>query len=165
MAIDPQNLNVVYLTDYTKAATSGLEHRSTSLTAAFAATPFNRKPVGHPSEEPIKEPEMPADGDITRHELDAKLAAVEARLDAKLSDIAADIKITSSTVQKLAADVTEARSEFRTEGRTTRTTMIVTGIAVAVALVAAVWQMQSGLLSAFQAGLTARPAVSAPHTP
>ncbi len=103
---------------------------------------------------------MAPPGDVSREEMDAKLQAAEARLDAKLSGIAADITIMRSRLDTMGTDVASTRAEVSKENRSTRTTIIVTAIVVVVALVAAVWQMQAGLLSAFQLGLTSRPLVS-----
>lgn len=91
----------------------------------------------------------------TRPEIDAKLAAVEARIDAKLSGIAADIKIMSSEMKGIIGAVSDSRREVKEENNSTRRTMVWTAIAIFVALAATVWQMQSTLLTAFQTGLTA----------
>ena len=99
---------------------------------------------------------MPAGDDVTRQEIDAKLEAVEARIDAKLVEVLSDIKLVIAQVNRFGDETNGLRSEIRSENRSTRMTMIVTGIVVAIGIVAAMWQMQSGLLSAFQTGLTAR---------
>ena len=88
----------------------------------------------------------------TREETDAKIAAVESRIETRIAEISWDIKLMNANVTAMATKVAESSKEQRT----TRTTIIVTAIGVVIALAAAVWQMQTGLLDAFQAGLSVK---------
>lgn len=88
----------------------------------------------------------------TREEIDAKIAAVESRIETRIAEIGGDIKLMNANVTAMATKVAESSREQRT----TRTTIIVTAIGVVIALAAAVWQMQTGLLDAFQAGLAVK---------
>lgn len=113
----------------------------------------------------------PMSDNPTREEMNAKLEAVEARLDAKLSGISGDIRALSTNVSAMNASLSAARTEFSDvrkdvieQNRATRLTVIITAIGLVVAIVAAVWQMQGGLLTAFQTGLTANQIITQPNT-
>lgn len=86
----------------------------------------------------------------TREEIDAKIEAVESRIETRIAEISGDIKLMNANVTAMAAKVDESSKEQRS----TRTTIIITAIGVVIALAAAVWQMQTGLLEAFQTGLS-----------
>lgn len=104
--------------------------------------------------------------DHTQELVDAKLAAVEARLDTKLT--AMDGKLerfldkATSLNEQLAGEVLRMREdvkEIKTDNKSTRTTTIVTGIGSVLAIAALIiglWaagiSVQQTLISAFQAG-------------
>ena len=91
----------------------------------------------------------------TREEIDAKIVAAESRIETKIVEISGEIKLMSAGVNSMSEKVAESSREQRS----TRTTIIVTAIAVVIGLAAAIWQMQTGLLDAFQTGLTVKQAV------
>jgi non-ribosomal peptide synthetase component E (peptide arylation enzyme) len=108
--------------------------------------------------------------DPTREEIDAKLAAVEARtetrfteLNGKIDRLADSISALGSTVASLKSDIADVKAD----NRYTRWTIIVTVIASALAAIAALWVTQANLLAAFSAGIAVRTETreSSPSTP
>jgi hypothetical protein len=95
----------------------------------------------------------------TREEVDAKLAALEARSEARLIELRSEMSSVLEALQRLSADVRNDMAVTRSEGKSLRTTIFVTGIGLAIAIVAAVWTIQSDVLTAFQAGLSTVQAV------
>ncbi|HYZ41191.1 MAG TPA: hypothetical protein VE687_11285 [Stellaceae bacterium] len=103
----------------------------------------------------------------SREEIDAKLEAAETRTEARFAQLAGtldlrfanlDYKVDrlADSIVRLSTEVTESRREGRAESRTTRITMIVTAIASVLAIVGILLSSQANLLSAFQAGLSAK---------
>jgi hypothetical protein len=102
--------------------------------------------------------------DPTREEIDAKLAAVEARTETRFTELNGKI------VDRLADSISVLRSDIadvKADNRYTRWTIIVTVIASALAAIAALWVTQANLLAAFSAGIAVRTETreSLPTTP
>lgn len=116
--------------------------------------------------------------DITRHELDAKLEAIEARMDGRVASIEGKIDafLAAQAVRDQANDrrfdgieisVQTMRSEIRGDIKSMKNTTIVTAISAVLAIVFGIVTfnatLSSNMLAAFQAGKAE--AVSAPPTP
>lgn len=91
--------------------------------------------------------------DHTREEIDAKLAAVEARTETHFVELSGKIDRIADSINNLTSAVTTIKSEVKEEGKFTRWTICVTIIASMIAFASALWVTQGNLLSAFQAGL------------
>jgi hypothetical protein len=109
----------------------------------------------------------------TREEIDAKLEAVEARTEARFTQLTGTIDVRFAnldgkidrlvdSVWRLSEGVETARKEGRADNKSTRWTIIIVVIASVIAGLAALWATQGNMLSAFQAGLAAKPFESQP---
>lgn len=130
------------------------ETRTPSLVTTTFTSPNWR---GDPLAGPSSQPHHTSVDAIGRHEHDAKLAAVEARLDGKivkieglLERVADNLSGVSSTVSSLSEEIRGARTH------TTNTTVavVVAVIATALGLYQAMSGSNSALLGAFQAGIS-----------
>lgn len=92
----------------------------------------------------------------TREEIDAKLAAVEARTETRFTELSGKIDRVADAVTRLTSDVTKELHEVKADNKRTRETIVVTAILGVVAAIAALWVTQANLLAAFTAGLTAK---------
>lgn len=99
----------------------------------------------------------------TREEIDAKLAAIEARTETRFVELSGKIDRLSDSIGMLTGVVTDVKSELasvgsqvKEENRFTRWTIGITLIASLIAFAAALWTTQGNLLSAFQAGLASQ---------
>jgi hypothetical protein len=101
--------------------------------------------------------------DPTREEIDAKLAAVEARTETRFTELNGKIDRLADSISVLRSDIADVKAD----NRYTRWTIIVTVIASALAAIAALWVTQANLLAAFSAGITLRTETreSPPTTP
>jgi hypothetical protein len=101
--------------------------------------------------------------DPTREEIDAKLAAVEARTETRFTELNGKIDRLADSISVLRSDIADVKSD----NRYTRWTIIVTVIASALAAIAALWVTQANLLAAFSAGIALRTETreSPPTTP
>jgi len=119
----------------------------------------------------------PMDGP-TREEIDAKMAAVEARTETRFVELSGKIDRVIDALGRANTDLVRVSGEIRTELQTvksdnkyTRTTIIVTIIASIIAGLAALWVTQSNMLASFEAGITLHeassptPSTSAPKSP
>lgn len=88
---------------------------------------------------------------ISRHELDAKIDAIEARADARLSRFEERIDQAISAMkqdrQDLKSDITDLKKGYESSASSLRTTMIVTGLSTAVAIVLGVGAFNATVLS------------------
>lgn len=99
----------------------------------------------------------------TRDEIDAKLAATEARgetrfveLSGKLDRVLDAVAMSNSRMSEVREDVKGVRDEMagvKSDNKNTRWTIAVTVVAAVLAALAALWTTQSNLLSAFQVRL------------
>jgi hypothetical protein len=112
--------------------------------------------------------------DPTREEIDAKLAAVEARtetrfteLSGKIDRLADSISALGSTMRVEFERINSDIVELRSDNKYTRWTIVVTVVASALAAIAALWITQANLLAAFSAGIALRTETreSPPTTP
>jgi hypothetical protein len=119
--------------------------------------------------------------DPTREEIDAKLAAVEARtetrfteLSGKIDRLADSISALGSTIrielENVKSDIAGLKSDIvalKSDNKYTRWTIVVTVVASALAAIAALWITQANLLAAFSAGIAVRTETreSPPTTP
>ena len=119
--------------------------------------------------------------DPTREEIDAKLAAAEARtetrfteLSGKIDRLADSIAVLGSTIrielEGVKSDIANVKSDVadvRSDNKYTRWTIVVTVVASALAAIAALWITQANLLAAFSAGIAVRTETreSPPTTP
>jgi hypothetical protein len=101
--------------------------------------------------------------DPTREEIDAKLAAVEARTETRFTELNGKIDRLADSISVLRSDIADVKAD----NRYTRWTIIVTVIASALAAIAALWITQANLLAAFSAGIAVRAETreSSPSTP
>lgn len=100
--------------------------------------------------------------EMTREEADAKIGQTEARLEARVAEVRGDIKVISHKIDTLVSEVSASRVDTRDQNRSTRTTVIITAIAAVIGLWAAMMQLQSGLMDAFQTGLSVVQSVHPP---
>jgi hypothetical protein len=104
--------------------------------------------------------------DPTREEFDAKLEAVEARAESRFMELSGKIDRLADSVTLLTGGLTmqtaDIRREVRSENNFTRWTIVIAVVTSLIGAVAALWVTQGNLLSAFSAGLTLRPEISAP---
>jgi len=109
----------------------------------------------------------------TREEIEAKLEAVEARTEARFTQLTGTIDVRFAnldgkidrlvdSVWRLSEGVDAARKEGRADNKSTRWTIIIVVVASVIAGLAALWTTQGNMLSAFQAGLAAKPFESQP---
>ena len=119
--------------------------------------------------------------DPTREEIDAKLAAAEARtetrfteLSGKIDRLADSIAVFASAIrgeiESLKSEVSGLKSDvddLRSDNKYTRWTIVVTVVASALAAIGALWVTQANLLAAFSAGIAVRTELreSPPATP
>lgn len=117
--------------------------------------------------------------DITRHELDAKLEAIEARMDGRVASIegkidaflaAQAVRDSAQTERNQGFD--KAIGEIKTGISSMKTTVIVTAISAALAIVFGIVTfnatLSSNMLAAFQAGkseVITRPVSAPPSSP
>jgi hypothetical protein len=100
----------------------------------------------------------------TREEIDAKLAAAEARSETRFVELSGKIDRLADTVGSLRTAVTQELGYLRTEMASVKTDNKFTRISIIVAVVASVfaalgalWVTQSNMLSAFSTGLGVHP--------
>ena len=101
--------------------------------------------------------------DISREEIDAKLAAVEARTETRFVELSGKIDRVVDSISTFRTDLTRELGAVHKEMETakgdhkfTRLSIIIAVIGSVLAGVAALWVTQANLLSAFQAGLTVK---------
>jgi hypothetical protein len=99
--------------------------------------------------------------DPTREEIDAKLAAVEARTEARFVELSGKIDRVIDAISRSNTDFTTVAGQLRkemgevkTDNKNTRWTITATMILALLAAIAALWLTQGNLLAAFQASLT-----------
>lgn len=120
-------------------------------------------------------------GELSREEIDAKLAAAEARTEARFAQLigtidvrfaSLDVRFASldnkidrlaNTVEQLTRQVqategqlTRQVEEVRSDNKTTRWTIIGVVVASVLAGLAAIWITQGNMLAAFQSSLTVK---------
>jgi hypothetical protein len=100
--------------------------------------------------------------DLTRSEIDAKLALVEARSDIKFAELGGKIDHLILSIEGLGKSTKEVENKLGTvitDNKNTRWTIAITVVASTLAALAALWTTQSNLLGAFQTGLATRSAI------
>ena len=109
--------------------------------------------------------------DQTREEVDAKLAAAEARSETRFVELSGKIDRVIDAVGRANADYVQVAGDLRAEmqlvkadNKFTRTTIIATIVASILAGLAALWVTQSNILASFQAGISLHESSSA-HSP
>jgi hypothetical protein len=110
--------------------------------------------------------------DQTREEIDAKLAAVEARSETRFVELSGKVDRVLDAVDQANMSYIRSSRELRDEiqavksdNKFTRTTIIVTVIASLLAGLAALWVTQSNMLASFQAGISLHDSSAAPPAP
>jgi hypothetical protein len=118
--------------------------------------------VTYPMSEQIIGPNGAPMADPTREEIDAKLAAVEARtetrfveLSSKIDRVADAVGNLTTSVDKALRDVKRDLDDVRADNKTTRWTIGTTIVIALLAAIGALWVTQANLLAAFTAGLAA----------
>jgi hypothetical protein len=115
--------------------------------------------------------------DQTREEIDAKLAAVEARTETRFTELSGkidrladsiaalgstiriELESVKSEIANVKSEIASVKSEIvylRSDNKYTRWTIVVTVVASALAAIAALWITQANLLAAFSAGIAVR---------
>ena len=103
--------------------------------------------------------------DITREEMDAKLATVEARAETRFAELSGKLDRILDSMSAATERSIELRADIagvKSDNKFTRLTIIVAVFASVLAAVAALWTTQGDLLSAFQTGLALHVIPSAP---
>jgi uncharacterized membrane protein YjjP (DUF1212 family) len=101
--------------------------------------------------------------DPTREEIDAKLAAVEARTETRFTELSGKIDRLADSIAALVSTIRiehdrikSDMADLKSDNKYTRWTIVVTVVASALAAIAALWVTQANLLAAFSAGIAVR---------
>ena len=145
MTTDQSSLgsNVVDL--FSKSMARGFEDRESELESHMLQL------GGEKRDHEMAEPDHP-----TREEMNAKLEATEARLEVRFAQIDGKLDRLADRFD----NVVENLGETRREVKASRTTIIVAVVGSVLTALAVLYTAQSGLLQAFQTGLTAQSAQS-----
>jgi hypothetical protein len=114
--------------------------------------------VGVP--EPPESPEAPMP-DPSREEIDAKIAAAEARTDTKFARLEGKLDLVLAEASAARQEASIARDNARQESRGTRATIIGTGLATVLALGALLMSVMTYGDAIFSRGMSVRDAVKA----
>jgi hypothetical protein len=87
--------------------------------------------------------------DMTREEIDAKLATVEARTETRFVELSGKLDRVVDSISSLRGEV----GAVRTDNKFTRLTIIVAVVGSVIAGLAALWVTQSNMLASFSAGI------------
>jgi hypothetical protein len=99
--------------------------------------------------------------DMTREEIDAKLATVEARSETRFVELSGKLDRVADAISRLGTSASDIRTEVKREASFTRWTIV----GLVVAGLAALWVTQSNMLASFTAGIAlheAKPAAGGP---
>lgn len=93
--------------------------------------------------------------ELTREELDAKLATVEARTETRFVELSGKIDRVADAVTTLSTKLQVEMDGVKEDNKTTRWTIVTTIVVAVLAAIGALWVTQANLLAAFTAGLGA----------
>jgi hypothetical protein len=112
----------------------------------------------------VKESGERAMSDITREELDAKLAAAEARTQTRFVELSAKSDRVADSIDRIGADFVRVAKEIKEDNKSTRNTIVIAIVGGIIAGLAALWVTQSNMLSSFQLGIALHEAKSNPES-
>jgi ATP-dependent protease HslVU (ClpYQ) peptidase subunit len=92
--------------------------------------------------------------DLTREEVDAKLAVAEARAETRFVELSAKIDRINDAINRLAVDGAKNNADIKSDNKFTRSAIIVAVVGSIIAGLAALWVTQSNMLSSFQLGIS-----------
>jgi hypothetical protein len=92
--------------------------------------------------------------DLTREEIDAKLALAEARAETRFVELSAKSDRIADAINRIASDNAKNNAEIRADNKFTRTTILAAVIGSVIAGLAALWVTQSNMLASFQLGIS-----------
>lgn len=110
--------------------------------------------------------------DMTREEIDAKLATVEARTETRFVELSGKIDRVMDSISAVGSHVSDeigfVKGELaavKSDNKWTRWTIIIALVTSLIAGIGALWVTQSNLLAAFQVGISMRQEPPASHHP
>lgn len=121
----------------------------------------------------LNEPVFTGDAmaDMTREEMDAKLATVEARAETRFAELSGKIDRVMDSINafggRLSDELGVVKSQVaavQSDNKWTRWTIIIALVTSLIAGIGALWVTQSNLLAAFQTGLSIHETPAAPNS-
>lgn len=137
-----------------KPHSSGIQRRLESSTVRPHGA---QEPAGSLHNVPMNTP--------TREEIDAKLAASEARMDARIARIETLIETMAQSQQEIKVQLKETTATVQAENKSTRTTMVITAVSAVITIVVGIAAFNATVLSnmvaSFESGKNTASALSA----